>query len=112
MKERFSQEEKTAIANVLFNLAYADFNRDLSEDDCLKSCLNELGFDTKGFVPKPRNELPTQAYETLRRMGKENKRAFSLMMTRLSRADGHFGPREQGFVKEILIMCDIPFVHK
>lgn len=43
---------------------------------------------------------------------KGKKRSFSRMMTRLSRADGHFGPSEQAFVNEILIMCDVPFVHK
>ena len=31
---------------------------------------------------------------------------------RLSRSDNHFGPRERAFVMEILLMCDVPFVHK
>ena len=34
------------------------------------------------------------------------------MMTQISRSDNHFGPRERKFVKEILEMCEIPFVHK
>jgi uncharacterized tellurite resistance protein B-like protein len=112
MGEKFTQEEQIAIANVLFNLVHADFNSRLGEDDCLKVCLDEMGFDAQGFVPVPRNELPSQSYETLRRMNKEKKRAFSHMMTRVSRSDGHFGFSEQAFVKEILIMCEVPFVHK
>ena len=112
MEEKFTQEEQIAIANVLFNLVHADFNSRLGEGDCLKVCLDEMGFDAQGFVPLPRNELPSQSYETLRRMNKEKKHAFSHMMTRVSRSDGHFGFSEQAFVKEILVMCDIPFVHK
>ena len=112
MEENFTTEEKNAVANVLYNLVYADFNSRSGEDDCLKACLNELQFDAKGFVPIHRNELPMQAYETLRRMDKEKKRTFSRMMTQISRADGHFGAREQAFVKEILEMCEVPFVHR
>ena len=112
MEMQFSTEEQIAVANVLYNLLYADFNNRTSEDECLKSCLADMGFDAKGFVPLAKNELPMRVYETLKRMGKEKKRAFSRMMTRISRADGHFGPREQAFVKEILVMCDVPFVHK
>lgn len=112
MEENFTEIEKTAIANVLYNLAGADFQTHKGEDGCLKTCLNELGFDIKGFVPIERNQLQMQAYETLKRMSKEKKRSFSRMMTQLSRSDGHFGPREQAFVKEILVMCDVPFVHK
>ena len=112
MEGKFTPEEKTAVANALYNLVYADFNNRVGEDDCLKACLDELGFDAQGFVPVPKNELPTKAYETLRRMDKAKKRAFSRMMTQISRSDGHFGSREQAFVKEILVMCDVPFVHK
>lgn len=112
MEEKFTQEEQIAIANVLFNLVHADFNSRLGEDDCLKVCLDEMGFDAQGFVPVPKQELPSQSYETLRHMSKEKKHAFSRMMTRISRADGHFGPRERDFVMEILNMCDVPFVHK
>lgn len=112
MEESFTDTEKTAIANVLYNLAYADFDTNMGEDECLKSCLDELGFDATGFVPIERNQLYKRAYDTIRRMTKENKLTFSRMMTRISRSDGHFGPREQAFVKEVLVMCDVPFVHK
>ena len=112
MEEKFTQEEQTAIASVLYNLAGADFKTQEGESECLKSCLAELGFDAKGFVPIPSNALQMKAYSTLKRMDKEKKLSFSRMMTQLSRADGHFGFREQAFVKEILLMCDIPFVHK
>lgn len=111
-EESFTDIEKNAIANVLYNLAYADFNTHEGEDECLKTCLAELGFDATGFVPIGRNMLQVKAYETLKLMTKEKKRIFSRMMTQISRADGHFGPREQAFVKEILVMCDVPFVHR
>ena len=74
--------------------------------------MDEMGLEPEGFVPIPKNELPQKAYETIKRMSKGKKQAFSLMMTRLSRSDTHFGPRERRFVKEILDMCDVPFVHK
>ena len=112
MEEKFTQEEKIAVASVLFNLADADFQSHKSEKECLEACLKELEFDTKGFVPIPKNELQKQVYETLKRMAIGKKRTFSRMMTQLSRADDHFGPRERAFVKEILVMCDVPFVHK
>ena len=112
MDEKFTQEEKIAVANVLCNLADADFCTHVGETQCLRDCFSELEFDASGFVPVQRNALQMKAYETLKRMTKEKKRAFSRMMTQLSRADGHFGPSEQAFVKEILIMCDVPFVHK
>lgn len=112
MEEKFTQEEKIAVANVLYNLAGADFQTHTGESDCLKACLTELDFESKDFVPIPKNALQMKAYETLRRMTKDKKRTFSRMMTQLSRADGHFGPSEQAFVKEILIMCDVPFVHR
>ena len=112
MEAKFTPTEKTAVANVLYNLVYADFNNRVGEDACLKACLDEMGFDSQGFVPIHRNALPMQAYETIKHMDMEKKRSFSRMMTRISRADGHFGAREQAFVKEILVMCDVPFVHK
>ena len=112
MEEKFTQEEKIAVASVLFNLADADFQTQKNEQECLEACLKELEFDTMGFVPVSKNELPKQAYETLKRMSKEKKRTFSRMMTRLSRSDNHFGPRERAFVIEILNMCEVPFVHK
>lgn len=112
MDEKFTQEEQTAVANVLYNLVHADFNDHAGEDDCLKACFDELGFDAKGFVPTPKSELPAQAYETLKKMPLEKKRTFSRMMTQIARSDGHFGPREQAFVKEILDYCDVPFVQR
>ena len=112
MSESFTETEKTAVANVLYNLAYADFRTHESENECLTACLKELEFDATGFVPLERNQLQVKVYETLKRMTKDKKLVFSRMMTQLSRSDGHFGPREQAFVKEILIMCDVPFVHK
>ena len=112
MDEKFTQEEQKAIASVLYNLADADFQNHKSEKECLDSCLKELEFDAKNFVPIPKNALQKQAYETLKRMPKEKKIVFSRMMTRLSRSDDHFGPRERKFVKEILEMCEVPFVHK
>ena len=112
MEEKFTQEEKIAVASVLFNLADADFQSHKSERECLEACLKELEFDTKGFAPIPKNELQKQAYETLKRMEIGKKRTFSRMMTQLSRSDNHFGSRERAFVMEILNMCDVPFVHK
>lgn len=112
MDEKFSQEEKTAVASVLFGLADADFQSHPAEKECLEACLEELGLEVAGFSPIPENELPKLAYGTLKGMTKEKKRSFSLMMTRLSRSDSHFGPREQAFVKEVLDYCDVPFVHR
>lgn len=112
MEEKYTQEEKVAVASVLFNLAGADYRTREGESQCLKDCMMELEFDEVGFVPIAKNALQMKAYETLKRMTKEKKVAFSRMMTRISRADGHFGPREQAFVKEILLMCDVSFVHR
>ena len=112
MEEKYSDEECVAIASVLCDLVYADYRQKQGESECLKSCLDELGLDTEGFVPIPRNELPTKAYATLRQMSEEKKHNFSRMMTQISRSDSHFGLRERKFVKEILEMCEIPFVHK
>ena len=110
--EEYTIEEKKAIVSVLCNLVDADYQDHKGEKECLETCLKELKFDAKGFVPVPKNELQKQTYTTLKRMSREKKRTFSLMMTRLSRSDNHFGPSERAFVKEILIMCDVPFVHK
>ena len=109
---QFTEAEKCAIANVLFNLANADFQSDKEEKKCFVECMKELGFNSIGFSPIPKNELPTLTYETLRRMTMEKKRVFSRMMTRLSRSDNHFGARERAFVMEILEMCEVPFVHR
>lgn len=112
MEVKFTEEEKKAVASVLYNLAVADFQNHEAERECLEACMKELEFDVTGFIPIARNELPKQAYETLKRMIKEKKYVFSRMMTRLSRSDDHFGPRERNFVMEVLEMCDVPFVHK
>ena len=112
METSFTDEEKMAVASVLFNLAKADYQTCGDESACLKDCLDELGVEAKSFVPVERNELQKQVYATLKRMTKEKKREFSRMMTQVSRSDGHFGPNEQAFVKEILDMCDVPFVHR
>ena len=112
MEEKFALEEKRAVASVLYNLAAADFQTHEAESHCLENCMKELDFDTTGFVPVSKNELPKQVYETLKRMSKEKKRTFSRMMTRLSLCDDHFGPSERAFVMEILEMCNVPFVHK
>ena len=112
MEEPFTEVEKRAIANVLYNLADADFQSHKEEKECLEGCLKELEFSPIGFSPIQKSELPAQTYETLRRMTLEKKRVFSRMMTRLSRSDNHFGPRERAFVMEILEMCEVPFVHR
>ena len=112
MDEKFTQEEQTAVASVLYNLASADFRTREGEKERLKDLLDELGLDAKSFVPLTKNALQMKAYETLKKMSLEKKRAFSRMMTQIARSDGHFGPREQAFVKEILDYCDVPFVQK
>jgi uncharacterized tellurite resistance protein B-like protein len=112
MDEKFTIEEQTAVASVLYNLAGADFQTHEGETESLKACLDELGLNTNGFVLIHKNMLQVKAYETLKKMPIEKKRIFSRMMTRIARSDGHFGSREQAFVKEILDYCEVPFVHK
>lgn len=112
MEENYSNEERVAIISVLHNLVYADYRQRGGEASYLKTCMDKLGVTAEGFVPIPRNELPTKAYAILKQMSAEKKQAFSLMMTQMSRSDSHFGPRERKFVKEILEYCEIPFVHK
>lgn len=112
MEEKFTLEEQMAVANVLYNLADADFQSHEAERECLAACMKELEFDATGFVPIEKNQLHVKAYEVIRRMTKGKKRAFSRMMTQLSRSDDHFGPRERAFVMEILDLCDVPFVHR
>ena len=112
MEEQFTQVEKEAVAHVLFNLAQADYTNHATENECVKICLAELGFEDKEFVPMQRNELQAKVYETIRQMTKEKKRIFSRMMTQVSRSDGDFGSHERTLVIEILEMCDVPFVHK
>ena len=101
-----------AVASVLSNLVFADYRQRRGEETCLKDCLDELGVDAEGFVAIPRNELPTKAYATIKQMSEEKKHVFSRMMTQISLSDSHFGPRERAFVREILEMCEVPFVHK
>lgn len=112
MDEKFTQVEQKAIASVLYNLANADFRTCNAERECVEACMKELEFDATGFVPIPKNELQKQACQVLKMMSIEKKRVFSLMMTQVSRSDTNFGPSERKFVKEILEMCEIPFVHK
>ena len=112
MDEKFTQEEQTAVASVLYNLAGADFRTREGEKERLKALLDELGLDAQSFVPLPKNVLQVKAFETLKMMSKEKKHTFSRMMTQIARSDGHFGFREQAFVREILDYCDIPFVQK
>ena len=112
MDEKFTQEEQQAIASVLYNLAKADFRTRNAERQCIDACMKEMDFDAKDFVPITRKELPHLAYETLKKMSPDKKRVFSRMMTQLSHSDTHFGSRERKFVKEILEMCEVPFVHK
>ena len=112
MDEKFTPKEQKAIVSVLFDLAAADFRTRKAESEFIDACMKELEFDATDLVPIPRSELPQLTYETLRQMSAEKKRVFSRMMTQLSRSDFHFGPRERKFVKEILEMCEIPFVHK
>ena len=112
MDEKFTIEEKTAVASVLYSLLVADYRSPDAEWECLSACMKELELESEGFVPIPRNELPRRAYPTLKRMSKAKKVAFSRMMPRLSRSDTHFGAREQAFVMEVLEMCEVPFVHK
>ena len=112
MDEKFTQEEQTAVASVLYYLTGADFRTRKGEDDCLKACLAELGVEADSFVPVPKHEVQVKGYETLKEMSMEKKRTFSRMMTQIARSDGHFGFREQAFVREILDYCDVPFVQK
>ncbi|MBQ3737632.1 MAG: hypothetical protein II862_01450 [Bacteroidales bacterium] len=112
MGEKFTPQEKIAVASVLYNLADVDFQSHDSEYECLEACMKELEFDATGFVPIPKNELQKKVYDTLKRMSKEKKRSFSRMMTKLSLSDDHFGARERAFVMEILNMCNVPFVHR
>ena len=112
MDEKFTQEEQTAVASVLYYLAGADYRNSRGEDDCLKACFDELGVEANGFVPVPKHEMRVRPFETLKKMPIEKKRIFSRMMTQIARSDGDFGPREQAFVREILDYCDVPFVQK
>ena len=112
MEVQFSRVEQEAIAHVLFNLVKTDYLSQNAEHECVKECLNELGFEDEDFPPMPRNELQKGVFDTLKKMSNEKKSIFSGMMTRISRSDGSFGAHERALVIEILEMCDVPFVHK
>ena len=112
MEVQFSRVEQEAIAHVLFNLVKADYLSQNAEHECVKECLDELGFEDEDFTPMPRNELQKGVFDTLKKMSNEKKSIFSGMMTRISRSDGSFGVHERALVIEILEMCDVPFVHK
>lgn len=107
----FTEEEKKAVGSVLFVLSNADYKTQLTENEELVKCYNELGIDAATFEPLPKERL-NLVYNTIKSMPIDRKRLFSLMMTRLSRADGHFGARERAFVTDILDTCEVPFVHK
>lgn len=107
----FTEEEKKAVGSVLAALVGTDYRNRLGENEELVKCYAEAGIDVQTFEPLPKERL-TLVYNTIKNMDMEKKRVFSLMMTRLSRADGHFGIRERAFVSEILDICEVPFVHK
>jgi len=107
----FTEEEKKAVGSVLFVLSNADYKTYLTENEELVRCYNDIGIDVSSFKPFPKERL-NLVYNTIKSMEMDKKRLFSLMMTRLSRADGHFGARERAFVSEILDLCEVPFVHK
>lgn len=111
MEMEFTEEEKKAVGSVLFVLSKADYKTYLTEKEELVKCYDELKIDTSTFEPLPKERL-TLVYNTIKSMDMDKKRLFSLMMTRLSRADGHFGTCERAFVSEILDICEVPFVHK
>lgn len=108
----YTREEQEAIVSVLYNLAHADFRNHESENAVYQKCLKELNFWDESFVPCPKDELQSKTFETLRRLPKEKKHDFSLMMTKIARSDGEFGVLERKFVTEILDMCNIPFVSR
>lgn len=107
----FTEEEKKAVGSVLFVLSRADYKTHITENEELVKCYDEIGIDISTFDPFPKERL-NLVYNTIKAMSIDKKRLFSLMMTRLSRADGHFGARERAFVTDILDTCEVPFVHK
>ena len=112
MEESYNRQEQEAIVSVLCALSQADFRTHEEEHQSLRESMKEIGFNDDSFQPYPKAQLESKAYETLKMMSKEKKHAFSRMMTKTARSDGHFSPRERAFVLEILEMCNIPFVHK
>lgn len=112
MENNYSRQEQEAIVSVLCALSKADFRTHNEENQCLQDCLREIGFEDDTFQPFPKGQLEHRAFDTLKNMSLPKKRAFSRMLTQISRSDGHFGPLERAFVRDILEMCVIPFVHK
>ena len=106
----YTRTEQEAIVSVLYNLAQADYLKHDAEMAVYQECLKELKFSDESFVPCPKDELQSKTFETLKRLPKEKKHDFSLMMTKIARSDGEFGVLERKFVTEILEMCNIPFV--
>ena len=111
LKMEFTEEEKKAVGSVLSVLVGTDYRNNLGENEELVRCYTEVGIDVQTFEPLPKERL-NLVYNTIKSMSMDKKRLFSLMMTRLSRADGHFGVRERAFVTDILDTCEVPFVHK
>lgn len=107
----FTEEEKKAVGSVLAVLVGTDYRNHLGENEELAKCYAEIGIDAQTFESLPKERL-NLVYNTIKSMSMDKKRLFSLMMTRLSRADGHFGARERAFVTDILDTCEVPFVHK
>lgn len=111
MEEQFTQQESEAMFSVLCALVKADYRTLTDESNQLTDYAKELHID-KDYQPIPKGQLVGSAYETLKNMSLDKKRAFSRMMTEIARSDGHFGPSERALVVEILEMCNIPFVHR
>ena len=112
MEIKFSKPEQEAIVSVLCILTKADYRTPDKEKRCLRECIEEIGFDDESFEPFTKSQLEVKAFEPLRKMSKQKKKAFSLMMTKIARSDGHFGHLERTFVVEILDRCEIPFIHR
>ncbi len=107
----FTEDEKLAVGSVLFLLSSADFRKQSSENEILAICYKELGIDVSTFEPLSKERI-VNFYGVIKAMDMEKKKAFSLMMTRISRSDGNFGTLERAFVAEVLDMCEVPFVHR
>lgn len=112
MGMNYSRKEQEAIISVLCILLKADYRSRDVETQCLQECMKELGFEDESFEPYPKSQLEAKAYEVLRKMSKSKKRAFSLMITKIARSDGHFGHLERAFAIEILDVCETPFIHR
>lgn len=112
MDVKYTKAQQEVIISVLCALLKADYRTHDAEQQCLQECVKELGFDDDSFEPFPPSQLKLKVLEVLAKMSKEQKKAFSLMMTKIARSDGHFGPLERAFAVEILDLCEIPFVHK